>query len=81
MWRDPRTITQLIGRFAKEMQNEASAQDIIGRLKAQMFDLSGFMHMLGQGNLMSTPPTPGKSAEIPRPPPPLPERAAGALGS
>jgi REP element-mobilizing transposase RayT len=41
-----REVQWRINHARKEMQNEAWAQDIIGRLKAQMFDLSKFMHML-----------------------------------
>jgi putative transposase len=41
-----REVQWRISHAREEMQNEAWAQDIITRLKAQMFDLSKFMHML-----------------------------------
>ena len=41
-----REVQWRLNHARKEMQNEAWAQDILNRLKAQMFDLSKFMHML-----------------------------------
>ena len=41
-----REVQWRVAHAREEMQNEAWAQDIVSRMKGQMFDLSKFMHML-----------------------------------